>query len=516
MSRDGVRYDQFRGTAAPKRPVKRLIAAIIVVALCFCVVCGKVLLDARRAAWERAAEVATSLVATLKSEIARNIESYDLSMVGVIENLRYPEITQVSPELRQAILFDRSTTAKHLHAIVLLDENGIVRLDSRTPFPEPVNRADRDYFQVHKNGAHFGLYISQPIFTPVTHHYVIAVSRRLSHADGSFAGAVVGAIRLSYFQQLFKDASLGPGGNITLSRTDGTLLARWPYQEAMLGRDLKGGELYKHLAIARSGRFETNALTDGVHRLVVYSQIDDLPLVIGVGQSTADIYAEWRSSAFTIGLLMALLCAMSIVLALYLAREMRRRSAAETTLAVLAMTDSLTGLANRRQFDDALEREWRRAIREQLPLALVMCDADLFKSYNDRHGHLAGDNLLQAIGIAMNQMIRRGTDVAARYGGDEFAVLLPGASADDAVQIAEQVRCRFAEQCLQQGSAPASLSIGVASVVPSAGEDQASLVAAADEAAYRAKKLGRDRSEVAPILTRRLSLVADSDRQNAA
>jgi diguanylate cyclase (GGDEF)-like protein len=257
-------------------------------------------------------------------------------------------------------------------------------------------------------------------------------------------------------------------------------------------------------------------LTDGVHRLVVYSQIDDLPLVIGVGQSTADIYAEWRSSAFTIGLLMALLCAMSIVLALYLARQMRRRSAAETTLAVLAMTDSLTGLANRRQFDDALEREWRRAIREQLPLALVMCDADLFKSYNDRHGHLAGDNLLQAIGIAMNQMIRRGADVAARYGGDEFAVLLPGASADDAVQISEQVRSRFAEQCLQQGIAPASLSIGVASVVPSAGEDQASLVAAADEAAYRAKKLGRDRSEVAPILTRRLSLVADSDRQNAA
>jgi hypothetical protein len=311
-------------------------------------------------------------------------------------------------------LFDRSAMAKHLNAIVLLDENGIVRLDSKHPFPKPVSRADRDYFQFHKNSKKSELYISLPMTTRESGIRVIAVSRRLSNPDGSFAGVVAGSVRLSYFQQLFKDASLGGNGNITLSRMDGALLMRWPYQESMLGRDLKGGELYKQLAVSRSGRFETKAVTDGVRRLIVYTQIGDLPLVIGIGQSTADIYAQWNSYALTIGLLVALLYALAAALALYLAREMTRRNAAETTLTMLAATDGLTSLSNRRHFNEAIDREWRRAMRESAHLALVMCDVDLFKSYNDSHGHQAGDKLLQAIGAAMNQCIKRGTDVAAR------------------------------------------------------------------------------------------------------
>lgn len=494
------------GTVASKRPLKRLVAAMFVVALSFCLICGKVLLDARHAAGERAIEVATNLVATLNADIARDIESFDLSLQGVIDGLEFPEITQVSPALRQAILFDRSATAKHLYAIELLDENGIVRLDSRNPFPEPVSSAGADYFKVHKNGDSPRVYISRPIFVSPATGYVIAISRRLSHPDDSFAGVIVGAIRLSYFQKLFKEASIGSGGNITLSRTDGALLMRWPYEEAMLGRDLKAGELYKRLAVAPRGHFETFAVTDGVHRLVAYSRIGELPLVIGVGQSTADIYAEWRRYALTIGALMALVCAMGIVLVWYLIREMNRRNAVESTLAVLARTDGLTGLANRRHFNEAIAREWRRAQRERSPIALVMCDADMFKAYNDRHGHQAGDDLLQAIGTAMSLCTRRGADVAARYGGDEFAILLPGMSGHEAARIAEQVRSHFAAACAARAIAPSTLSIGVASFIPDRDQDQSALVAAADEATYRAKKLGRDRIEIAPAA--KLGLVA--------
>jgi len=501
---------------APRRPVKRLVATIFAVALCFCAICAKVLLDARSAAWERAAQVAQSLAATLESDIARNIESYDLSLQAVIENLAYPEITKISPELRQLVLFDRSAMAKHLNAIVLLDENGIVRLDSKRPFPKPISRADRDYFQFHKNSEQSELYISPPIITSGSGVRVIAVSRRLSNPDGSFAGVVAGSVRLSYFQQLFKEASLGPNGNITLSHMDGTLLMRWPYQESMLGRNLKGGKLYKQLAVSRSGRFETEAVTDGVRRLVVYTQIGNLPLVIGIGQSTADIYAQWNSYALTIGLLVALLCTMAAALALYLAREMTRRNAAETTLTILAATDGLTGLSNRRHFNEAIDREWRRAKREGARLALVMFDVDHFKSYNDSHGHQAGDKLLQAVGAAMNQCIKRGTDVAARYGGDEFAMLLPAASADGAVKIAEQVRDRFVELCDRMGIARSHLSIGVASVVPKPEESQSSLMVAADQALYRAKELGRNRIEVAPWRRAKPTLVVSSDRHNAA
>ncbi len=485
-------------TAAPRRPVKRLVATIFVVALCFCAICGKVLLDARRAAWEHAAQVATSLVATLQTDISRNIESYDLSLRGVIDNLAFSEITTISPALRQRVLFDRSATAKHLQTIALLDENGIARLDMRTPFAKPVDRSDRSYFQFHKSSKHVELHISEPVMTRDSKTRLFVVSRRLSNPDGSFAGVVAGSVRLSYFQELFKNAALGPNGSISLTHTDGTQLARWPHQEEMVGRNFKSGELHQRLAAARSGQFEALSVADGVKRLVVYSQVGNLPLVIAVGQSEADIYAQWRSYASMIGLVMLLLCATSVALALYLAREMGRRNAAEASLAVLATTDGLTGLSNRRHFNEAIDREWRRGARERTPLALLMCDADLFKGYNDRHGHQAGDQLLQAIGAAMNQSIRRGADVAARYGGDEFSILLPAASADDAAQIAEKVRTRLADMCDQLGIVRSHISVGVAAMMPMPGESQSLLMAAADQALYRAKELGRNRIEIAP------------------
>ena len=504
-------HENARAATAPRRPVKRLIATIFVVALCFCAICGKVLLDARRAAFEHAAQVGSSLVTTLSSDIARNIESYDLSLKAVIDNLAYTEITSISPELRQLILFDRSAFAKNLEAISLLDENGIVRLDSRTPFPKPVSRAMRDYFQFHKNAKAFELHVSEPIVTRETNTAVIMISRRLSNPEGSFAGVVSGAMRLAYFKQMFKDAALGANGNITLIRTDGKLLMRWPYDESMLGRTAKGSELSKRLAVAPSGRFEATSIIDGVHRLFIYSRIGDLPLVVGVGQSTVDIYAQWTHYAFIVGAAMLLLCAICVALAWYLAGEMVRRNAAEAALVVLASTDGLTGLSNRRYFNEAFDREWRRAMRDRTSLALVMCDADMFKSYNDRYGHMAGDTLLSAVGTAMTRSIHRVGDIAARYGGDEFAMLLPVTSTDDAARIAEEVRGRLAGICDELGVAPSHLSIGVAAAIPERGEDQGSLITAADQALYRAKGLGRDRIEVAEARPSRPKLVVSRD-----
>ncbi len=488
----------MRDARPVNRPAKRLAAAIFVVSLCFCAICGKVLLDARHAAWDRAGEVAAGVVATVTSETARNIESYDLSLRAVIEGLTYPEIVNVSPELRQRLLFDRSATAKHLHAITFLDENGIVRLDSRTPSPQPINRSGRDFFQYHKANKASGIHVSKPFVTVRASNHVIALSRRLSNPDGSFAGVVVGTIRLSYFEDLFKAAVTGPNSNVSLFRTDGTLLMRWPNQSTMIGRDMKHAGIFKALATARSGRFESVAVVDGIHRLYAYSQIADLPLAVSVGQSTQDIYAPWRRYTAVIGLMIVVLCGVSVTFAFYLAREMRRRNEAETNLEMLAATDPLTGLSNRRNFNAGMEREWRRAVREGCGLALLMIDADHFKSYNDRNGHLGGDKLLQALSAAMLQNVRRGTDVAARYGGDEFAILLPGASAAGASQVAEDVRARFAAICSERSLADSGLSMGVATLQPGRGQSLGSLVASADNALYRAKAMGRGRTEIAP------------------
>jgi diguanylate cyclase (GGDEF)-like protein len=440
--------------------------------------------------------VATGLIATIESDIARNIESYDLSLRAVIDNLSYSEIATVSPQFRQLVLFDRSATAKHLDAIVLLDENGIIRLDSRTPFAKPESRADRSYFQFHKNSTEHRLHINEPIVARGSGKRIMVVSRRLSNPDGTFAGVVAGAMRLSYFEQLFKNAVLGAGGTITLSHMDGTLLMRWPYEKKLVGSSIKNAELNRQLGVKRAGQFETNTVTDGVRRFVVYSQVGDLPLVIAIGQSLKDIYAPWSSYAVTIGLIMLLLCAISVALALYLVREMTRRNAAEATLAILATTDSLTGLSNRRSLKQAFEIEWRRAIRDRTSLAVMMCDADNFKIYNDHHGHQAGDLLLQAFGIAMTRSIRRPGDLAARYGGDEFAIVLPGTTAEGAGTVADNIRKNLAKSCEEMGIPPSHLSVGIASIVPGRLDHHSALLAAADEALYRAKERGRNRTEI--------------------
>ena len=212
---------------------------------------------------------------------------------------------------------------------------------------------------------------------------------------------------------------------------------------------------------------------------------------------------------------MLLLCAISIALSSNLIREMGQRSASEARLAMLAATDGLTGLSNRRFLNDAIDREWRHAMRDRAPLALAMCDTDLFKSYNDRHGHQVGDKLLQAIATAMQRSIKPGAGVAARFGGDEFAILLPATSATAAAEIANEVRNRVIEACDEQGIPRSCLSIGVATVVPEPGEDPSALMAAADQALYRAKELGRDRIELASRPPRKLTLVGAASQIGA-
>ena len=186
---------------------------------------------------------------------------------------------------------------------------------------------------------------------------------------------------------------------------------------------------------------------------------------------------------------------------LFLAREIGRRAQAEDKLEELATTDALTGLRNRRKFDAAIDAEWRRATRQKTPLALLMIDADHFKAYNDSFGHQAGDQMLVGIAICISDSVRRAGDCAARYGGEEFAVLLPGLSPMDALAVAETIRLK-----VQQWSDSTTVSIGIASLTPSATLDWSVLVLAADKALYAAKAGGRNQSVVASIP--QLSLVA--------
>lgn len=165
-------------------------------------------------------------------------------------------------------------------------------------------------------------------------------------------------------------------------------------------------------------------------------------------------------------------------------------------LQALSNTDGLTGIANRRHFNNVLAQEWARCQRAGMPLAVIMLDVDVFKHFNDHYGHLAGDACLQALAGALAHTTGRRTgELAARFGGEEFVVLLPYANAETAMDIAQQIQTELRALALPHEGAPfgiVTVSLGVASTVPQYGQTPDNLVQRADEALYRAKQSGRN------------------------
>lgn len=169
---------------------------------------------------------------------------------------------------------------------------------------------------------------------------------------------------------------------------------------------------------------------------------------------------------------------------------------ANLVLQRLMNSDGLTGLSNRRHFDEYLDMEWRRALREQSELSLLMIDVDHFKSFNDSFGHVAGDEALRKVAESIRVCCSRATDLAARYGGEEFAMILPGTAAGGARLLAEKVR-RTVEALAIHHDMPVpgsvlSVSIGVATLTPKTGLASLVLVDMADQGLYQAKNNGRN------------------------
>ena len=171
--------------------------------------------------------------------------------------------------------------------------------------------------------------------------------------------------------------------------------------------------------------------------------------------------------------------------------------AANRQLQALSATDGLTGLANRRKFDQDWAAEWQRASRHGLPLSVAMLDVDQFKTYNDHYGHQAGDVCLKMLAQTLASTVQRSGELVARYGGEEFVVILPGQNAPEAFAAMERIRSAVQALGLPHAKATVAgvvtISIGVASCMPQQGQSSASLIEAADAALYQAKNQGRNK-----------------------
>lgn len=185
----------------------------------------------------------------------------------------------------------------------------------------------------------------------------------------------------------------------------------------------------------------------------------------------------------------------------FLRASQKNLADANIELQKLAALDSLTGIANRRHFDDVMRAEWQRGQRDKKPLSLLMCDIDCFKLYNDSFGHLAGDLCLKKAAAVLTEHLKRPADVAARYGGEEFAIVLPDTAPEGALLIANACRAHLEHLAIDNPRAPhgvITMSVGLATLVPSRDSSVEALIAAADKALYTAKNDGRNQVVVAP------------------
>ena len=173
----------------------------------------------------------------------------------------------------------------------------------------------------------------------------------------------------------------------------------------------------------------------------------------------------------------------------------RKLDMANQELKRLSSLDGLTGISNRRHFDEVLSREWRRAMRLGEEIAVLMCDIDFFKSYNDSHGHQRGDECLRLVAKTLADSLDRGGDLVARYGGEEFIAVLPGTTLNGASHVAEQMRHAVSQLAIARTDTPSghiTASFGVASAVAMPETDPQDIVGAADKALYKAKNNGRN------------------------
>jgi diguanylate cyclase (GGDEF)-like protein len=458
------------------------------------------------------AETATSnLARSLAQHADDTIKQADTVLVGLVERVEVGGMSFASLDRLHKLLVARAAELPQLHGLFIFDENGYYTVDSQQTGAKAFNNSDREYFAFHRSHPDRGPHIGPPVRSRTTGAWIITVTRRINYADGSFAGVALATINMDYFRKFHSSFDIGRDGAIFLALNNGTLLVRRPFSDAVIGESIAGGMLFRdYLSKTPVGTAMMKSVVDGVERLYGYHRLERYPLVLAVALSKDEILADWRREAYlhSIGIMILVLAlgllgyrlVRQIGLRVHAEKELLRAQDVLQTLnqnlEELALQDGLTGLANRRQFDIALKNEFRRAVRDASPLALVMIDVDCFKQYNDIYGHPEGDECLRRIGQVVKAGQNRPGDLSARYGGEELAVLLPNTDMAGAVAVAEKIRRAIHDLKIEHSGnrdGLVTISAGVDAFVPGKGNTSLELIEAADKALYAAKSGGRDR-----------------------
>ncbi|WP_369818244.1 cache domain-containing protein [Acidovorax sp. Root219] len=306
----------------------RLIWLALLVSLGIGLLFARTIWTMREDSWDYASRTNANLASTLERSIGGTLRSLDESLKGVVAGLERPEVMALPADIRNGVLFDNSLQVPGSGSVLVVDDRGDVVLDSSTLKPRQANFADRDYFLVFAKGSHQGLHVGRPVPSRLTGLYILPVTRAYHRADGSFAGVVVGAIRLSYFDGLFGSLDLGTGSRVDLYRTDGLLISRFPPHQADVNTSIAGTAALARLQADAVGIDAVDAAgTDGTRQLQAWEHVGAYPLIVNVAQSSDTVLAKWHRSAWVLGVFSVLLMAGCVGLAMLFVRELLRRQA---------------------------------------------------------------------------------------------------------------------------------------------------------------------------------------------
>ena len=496
------------GVTLKRLPLRK--AAVLFIAVVCLSLCGLLYLQleqSRRHDLALAQVASSNLTRAMAQQAEDTFMQADLVLTSLADWIQADGFGAPQKARLQKTFARRVQALNQLHGIFLFDQKGQWVVTSFDELPRGPGVGDRDYFKFHQQNVSFQAHIGPAIRSRENGEWIIPISKRVNDKNGNFEGVLLAGIKMAYFDQFFKSFSIDDNGSMFLGLTDGTLLARRPFVESQIGTSLAKSEIFeKLLPDAPSGNAMFSSLVDGVVRLYGYRQLDAYPLVVSAASSREAILKDWYDTAFRSSVIVALVVlgvGLFGWMFLYQVRVGEQVEAdlrkAKEALKLIATHDSLTGLGNRRLFEGALDIEFSRGARQSSSLSLIMLDIDYFKRYNDAYGHVAGDHCLAEVARAVKGCCHRKADLAVRYGGEEFAVLLPDTDIHGALVIAEQIRRSVMDKNIIHSGSPTgfvTVSLGCYSFVPTGRDSMEVFIERADAALYQAKHSGRNRSAV--------------------
>ncbi|MDI3356262.1 diguanylate cyclase [Pseudomonas sp. UYIF39] len=503
-------HDPLNATGVTLKRLPLRKAAVLFIAVVCLSLCGLLYLQldqSRRHDLALAQVASSNLTRAMAQQAEDTFMQADLVLASLTDWIQTDGFGAPQKARLQKVFARRVQALNQLHGIFLFDQKGQWVVTSFDELPRGPGVGDRDYFKFHQQNVSSQAHIGAAIRSRENGEWIIPISKRVNDKNGNFQGVLLAGIKMAYFDQFFKSFSIDDNGSMFLGLTDGTLLARRPFVESLIGTSLARSEIFeKFLPNAPSGNAMFRSLVDGVVRLYGYRQLDTYPLVVSAASSRDSILKDWYDTAFRSSVIVALVVlgvGLFGWMFLYQVRVGEQVEAdlrkAKEALKLIATHDSLTGLGNRRLFEGALDIEFGRGARQSSSLSLIMLDIDYFKRYNDAYGHVAGDHCLAEVARALKGCCHRKADLAVRYGGEEFAVLLPDTDIHGAMVIAEQIRRSVMDKNIIHSGSPSgfvTVSLGCYSFVPTGRDSMEVFIERADAALYQAKHSGRNRSAV--------------------